>query len=162
AVECNDIGLTTQSELMRVIEYPNLFRWKHYDKVKNFVTDWLGWFTNVKTRDQIIAKLREAMDDNVIVIRSARLIEECFDFTQQERGGKFRGWGTHDDLVMAFQIALFCSHDSEWGMAAAAQPRGPQAERADAKAQHSKLTGHLEFRELGGIVLCAICSAKIY
>ena len=162
AVECNDIGLTTNNELMRVIEYPNIFRWKHYDKVKNFISDFTGWFTNVKTRDQIIDKLRMFMDDRAIILRSETLIDECFDFTQQEQGGKFRGWGTNDDRVMAIQIAVFCAHDSEWGIAASLQPRGPKAELEDAKAQHTRLTGHQEFREPGGVVICMTCGAKIY
>lgn len=124
AIECNDVGQATNSEVMRVIEYENLFRWKHYDKIKNFMTDFFGWFTNSKTRDLIIAKFREYMDQKMITLRSEWLIDECLDFSSIE-GSRFEGQATHDDRVMAMMIALFCAHDSEWGTTAAQSPRSP-------------------------------------
>jgi len=115
AIECNDVGQATNARVMRVLEYPNLFRWKHYDKIKNFITDFMGWYTNVKTRDLIIAKFREYIDDGMVVIRSEKLIDECFDFSSVD-DSRFEGQSTHDDRVFAMMIAIFCSHDSEgWG-----------------------------------------------
>jgi hypothetical protein len=122
SIECNDVGQATNSEVMRAIQYENLFRWKHYDKIKNFMTDYFGWFTNSKTRDLIIAKFREYMDENMIILRSEWLIDECLDFSSLE-GSRFEGQSTHDDLTMAMMIAVFCAHDSEWGIAAALAPR---------------------------------------
>ena len=123
SIECNDVGQATNAEVMRIIQYENLFRWKHYDKVKNFITDFFGWFTSSKTRPLIISKFREYMDDNMIVIRSEDLIDECFDFSSADVGGRFEGQDTNDDLVMAFQICLFCAHDSEWGTQASMAPK---------------------------------------
>jgi hypothetical protein len=54
AVECNDVGTTTNNELMRVLQYQNLFRWKHYDKIKHSITDWFGWYTNSKTSSKSV------------------------------------------------------------------------------------------------------------
>ena len=112
AVECNDVGQATNARVMRVLEYPNLFRWKHYDKVKNFISDFLGWYTNVKTRDLIIAKFREFIDDRMIIIRSEKLIDECFDFSSVD-DSRFEGQSTHDDAVFSMMIAIFCAHDFE-------------------------------------------------
>lgn len=123
AIECNDVGQATNAEVMRVIQYENLFRWKHYDKIKNFMTDFFGWFTSVKTRPLLISRLREYMADNMITIRSEWLIDECLDFSAAEGSTRFEGQATNDDRVMAFMIALFCAHDSEYGMNAAAAPR---------------------------------------
>ena len=97
AVECNGPGLTTNTHLFRVLQYYNLFRWKHYDKIKNFITDYLGWWTNIKTRDQIIAKFREAVDSGVLIIRSKWLIDEMLDFAEEEGGSRFEGQGNNDD-----------------------------------------------------------------
>jgi len=120
AVECNDVGLTTNNELFRIIEYDNIYRWKHFDKVKNFYTDFLGWFTNSKTRDLIIAKCREAIQDDTLIIRSEDCVDEMMDFSSD--GGRFEGQDTNDDRVMALQIARFCAHDSDFGKEAASRP----------------------------------------
>src|ERR1700683_1206831 len=112
AVECNDVGQSTNARVMRVLEYPNLFRWKHYDKIKNFMTDFFGWYTNVKTRDLIIAKFRAFIDDNMIIIRNEDLIDECFDFSSVD-DSRFEGQATKDDRVFAMMIAIFCAHDAE-------------------------------------------------
>src|ERR1019366_2648582 len=80
AVECNDVGILTNNTLFRALEYPNVFRWKQYDKLKNFYTNWFGWFTNQKTRPQIISKLAQALDEDTTVIRSSALVDEMFDF----------------------------------------------------------------------------------
>jgi hypothetical protein len=115
AIECNDVGQSTNARVMRVLEYPNLFRWKHYDKIKNFMTDFFGWYTNVKTRDLIIAKFREFIDDDMIIIRSEGLIDECFDFSSVD-DSRFEGQSTKDDRVFSIMIAIFCAHDAEgWG-----------------------------------------------
>lgn len=125
SIECNDVGQATNAEVMRVIQYENLFRWKHYDKVKNFMTDFFGWFTSVKTRPLIISKFREYMDTRppMIILRSEWLIDECLDFSAAEGSTRFEGQATNDDRVMALMIALFCAHDSEWGVEAALKPR---------------------------------------
>jgi hypothetical protein len=122
-VECNDVGLSTNSRLMRVLEYENLYQWKHFDKIKNFTTDFLGWYTNSKTRDQIIAKFRTALDDETITIYSEGLIDECQDFAQDDSGSRFEAQEGDDDRVFAIMIAYFCAHDSDYGVEASLQPR---------------------------------------
>jgi hypothetical protein len=122
SIECNDVGQATNAEVMRIIQYENLFRWKHYDKVKNFITDYFGWFTSSKTRPLIISKFREFMDENSVLLRSEWLIDECFDFSSQD-GSRFEGQADNDDRVMAMMIALFCAHDSEWGIEASSAPK---------------------------------------
>lgn len=124
AVECNGPGLTTNSHIFREIGYYNLFRWKHYDKIKNFMTDLLGWWTNVKTRDTLITKFSEALDDKTIIIRSKWLVDECLDFSASEGSSKFEGQGNHDDRIFSAMIALFCAHDSDYGRKAAMEKRG--------------------------------------
>lgn len=127
SLECNDVGLSSNAQLMRFLEYPNLFRWKHYDKVSNFISNYLGWFTNAKTRDQIIAKFREYLDDDMIIVHNEELINECLDFSAEEEGERFQGQSTHDDRVFAMMIAVFCAHDMEsYG---GEQPIRPSAKR---------------------------------
>ncbi len=124
AVECNDIGLAANNHLFRMLEYPNCFRWKHYDKIRNFMTDFFGWYTNSKTRPQIIAKFREAIDEGTIVLRSRGLVDECLDFSAVDQSSiRFEGQDTNDDRVLAIMIGNFCAHDSDWGVEMASAPR---------------------------------------
>jgi hypothetical protein len=113
--ELNDVGQKTYMEMFRIIEYPNLFRWKHYDKVKNFHSDLMAWVTNQKTRGLIISTMREHIMDNTIVLYSYELLDEMMDFAQEEEGGRFEGQDTNDDRVMALMIALWCAHDEDYG-----------------------------------------------
>lgn len=123
AVECNDVGLTTSNHIFRVLNYPNVFRWKHYDKLKNFMTDFFGWYTNSKTRPMIISKFREAIDEGTLIIRSEALIDECLDFSSIDGVARFEGQEDDDDRVLAAMITNFCAHDTEWGQMAASTPR---------------------------------------
>jgi hypothetical protein len=112
--ECNDVGKTTAHELFRVLDYPNLYRWKHLDKIKNYFTDWYGWETNHKSRGFIINKMREAVDEGTIILRSELLIDQMMEFGAEEEGARFEGQGVHDDRVMAIMIAHFCAHEDQF------------------------------------------------
>jgi hypothetical protein len=123
ALELNSgFGEKCYIEMFRILNYPNLFRWKHYDKLKNYYTDYLGWVTNSKTRDLIIASMAERVLENTIRIRSTALIDEMLAFAQDEGGGRFEGRGTKDDRVMAAMICVWCAHDSDYGKEVASRP----------------------------------------
>jgi hypothetical protein len=123
AVELNSVGEKTYIEVFRILEYPNLFRWKHYDKVKNYYTDYMAWVTNHKTRDLIIANFRERVMEGTIVLYSYDLLNEMMDFSAEEEGERFEGQSTNDDRCMAQMICCWCAHDSDYGKQAAMQPR---------------------------------------
>jgi len=99
--------------LSRVVEYENIFRWKHYDKVKNQRTNYLGWATNTKSRADIIAKGTRAVREGLVIIRSEELVEEMFDFASTDDSVKIEGQDNWDDRVMSFLIGYFCAHDSD-------------------------------------------------
>lgn len=123
SVECNGVGKVTNNEIYRVIEYPNLYRWKHLDKIKNSLTNFLGWETTYKSREAIIAKMAEAVNDRSITLRSRWLVDEMMDFAYDEDGGgKAQGQATKDDRVMATMICRYCAHDSDYGKKAMARP----------------------------------------
>ena len=99
--------------LTQVIDYENIFRWKHYDKVKNRLTNYLGWATTSKSRADIIAKATRAVREGLVVIRSEELIEEMFDFASTDESVKIEGQDNTDDRVLSFMIGYFCAHDSD-------------------------------------------------
>lgn len=114
ACELNEFGRTTGTELWRILEYEKLYQWKHNDKIKNFLTDYLGWVTNGKNRDELITKMREAIADENYIIRSEDLISEMFDFGN-DGGGRFEAVTGHDDRVMSAMIGRYCAHESDSG-----------------------------------------------
>lgn len=123
SIEANNVGKVTNNELFRIIEYDNVYRWKHIDKVKNTLTNYIGWETNYKSREAIIAKMNEAIIERSITIRSELLIDEMMDFSYDEDGeGKAQGQSTKDDRVMAMMICRYCAHDSDYGKQAMARP----------------------------------------
>jgi len=115
ACELNEVGRITGTELWRILEYEKLYQWKHTDKIKNFLTDYLGWVTNSKNRGELIVKMREAISDGSLILHSADLIEEMFAFGN-DGGGRFEAVTGHDDRVCAAMICRYCSHESDSGI----------------------------------------------
>ena len=120
--EINDCGQKTYMELYRILEYPQLFRWKHYDRVKHFYSDLMAWQTTVKTRPLLITKMRELLLDHGLIIFSGDLLDEMITFASDDDGGRFEGQDNNDDMVFALMIATWCAHDSDYGQAAAMKP----------------------------------------
>lgn len=129
AIECNGPGLDTNNNLYQNLLYDNIFRWKHYDKIKNRLTDYFGWWTNVKTRDGIITRMAQAIDDGSVIIRSMGLVDEMFDFAAEEVGARFEGQVANDDRVFAWMICFFCAHDSDQAQLASTAPREDEQEK---------------------------------
>jgi len=110
AVEVNSFGMATNTRLMRDYEYENIYRFKRMDRLKHFMTDIVGWWTDYKSKRTLIAHMSKMMLDNQVLIRNKYLIDELRDFTEDGAEGE----GAHDDIVMAFIIALYCGHEGEF------------------------------------------------
>lgn len=124
-------GITTANEL-RDMDYPNLYRPQWKDKIVNQATNYLHWYTNTKTRDEIIGCMNEALLDRTIIIRSADLIDEMIDFAAVESGGKIEGQGNDDDGCMSAMINLYCLRETLKHLKAGAE----QARSAEGQEQH--------------------------
>lgn len=125
AIETNEVGTKTYVEVFRILQYQNMYRWKHYDKIKNFYTDFMGWVTTGKNRPLLITNLTERLVENTVRIYSYDLLNEMLDFGSEEEGDKMEAQTGKDDRPMAFMIALWCAHDSDYGkQAAMSKPSG--------------------------------------
>jgi len=103
-------GITTCDELRWTLDFPNIYRWKHLDKVTNVATQHIHWVTNSRTREDAINRMGERLLDHMIVIRSRHAIEEMRDFGRYEGETKAAGIYNNDDLVLAHIIAICASH----------------------------------------------------
>jgi hypothetical protein len=110
AVEVNSFGMATNTRLMREYEYENIYRFKRMDRLKNFMTDIVGWWTDYKSKRNLISFGSKMMLDDQVIIRDKYLIDELRDFTEDGAEGE----GSHDDLVISFLIALYCGHEGEF------------------------------------------------
>ena len=109
AVEVNSFGISTNSLIMRQYEYENVYRFKHLDRIKNFMTFITGFLSTVKSTDALMARMSEAFLEDTIIINDRYTMDEFNDYTEQGAMGD----GAHDDMVDALQIALFCGHEGE-------------------------------------------------
>jgi len=122
AIEYQMAGVTTGNELFNNLDYPNVYRWRHMDKVSNQATLHVHWMTNQRTREDMINRMGEALWDGMIVIRNLHTIDEMRDFGRYEGEIKAAGMDNNDDAAIANCIALCALHQSgkrqEWAASA--------------------------------------------
>ena len=111
AVEVNSYGMGTNTRLMREYEYENIYRFKRMDRLKHFMTDIVGWWTDYKSKRTLVSFMSKMMLDDQVIIRDKYLIDELRDFSDDLEAD---GEGSHDDLVISFMIALYCGHEGEF------------------------------------------------
>jgi hypothetical protein len=112
AVEYAAAGVTTGDELRWVIDYSQIYRWRHLDRVSNTMTQHIHWITNTRTREDGVNRLSEALLDHMIEIRNVHAIEEMRDFGRYEGEGKAAGIDNTDDYVMGHIICICASHQT--------------------------------------------------
>lgn len=112
AVEYAKDGVTTGNELQWNLDYPNIYRWKHLDKISGSLTLHTHWMTTARTRDDMINRMCERLLDHQIEIRNRHTIEEMRDFGREESGDKAQGLENNDDAVIAHCICIAASIQS--------------------------------------------------
>lgn len=121
AVECNNHGLVTQSELQRHLGYDNFFIWQYEDAAdprRRFSTR-IGWYTTQRTRPIILTryiKKVKTVDPNTGLpdyrINSPFTLEELRDFQVPPGGMLWQAEAdptaedAHDDCIMTGAIGL--------------------------------------------------------
>lgn len=108
-------GVTTGDELKGPLDYPNLYRWKHLDKISGGATLHIHWMTTYRTREDMINRTAEALLDKKIKIRNRHTIAEMRDFGRYEGEGRAEGISNSDDMVFSSMIALAASHQAGKG-----------------------------------------------
>lgn len=131
AVEYMSYGITTGNDLYRVLDYPNVYRWKHLDRVSNSTTNLVHWQTTSKTRPEAINRMNEALLDKTIIIRNRHTLEEMRDFGRFEDMVKVEGIDNADDMVMANMICITCLREQsrmngDWGDPSSVKQTAPK------------------------------------
>lgn len=112
--EINNHGHTTLNEIKE--NYFNVYFWQYFDRFGKTYSKKLGWETNISTRPLLCDYTLACINADVLILRSEELVDEMMNFirrpTYMNAGGDAES-GKHDDLLMAFMIALFCLAHSE-------------------------------------------------
>lgn len=116
AIECNGMGIATQSHLIKAIGYTNLYIWQYLDAVEGheFTTRY-GWWTTPRTRPLILQRYVHAIRTVDPAtgyadyrVNSPWTLHEMSDF--QSPGPLWLAEavdGAHDDCIMAGAIGVF-------------------------------------------------------
>lgn len=66
----------------------------------------LGWWTDTRTRPQLVNTLGNAIREQAIIIRKANTLQECLTFVYKATGKPEGQSGCHDDEVLSLALAV--------------------------------------------------------
>lgn len=104
AVEAN--YSTHPQKVLEYLGYTNLYIRELIDTYTGQLRQSYGFATTSVSRPVLIARLVEYMRDNLYGIHDRDTLEEGLTFIRNEKGRAEAAQGEHDDLVMAFGVAL--------------------------------------------------------
>lgn len=95
--------------------YFNIHRWRKPDRVQKNLPPLYGWETTFRSRPRLIARLEEHLTEKCVVIHSRALLDQLglFGYSDKDRMEALAG---HDDLVMAYAIALVSRSENYYPM----------------------------------------------
>jgi len=103
-VEVNNHGLATVNKLK--MEYTNVYQRKTFDRNTDTWIQKPGWETNVKTKPLMIDDFTAALREDLVVINSKELIQECMTYVKDDKGKCNAQEGCFDDRVVSAMIGF--------------------------------------------------------
>lgn len=104
AVETN--FSTHPQKVLEYLHYPKLYVREIYDNYEGRLRKSFGFQTNGLTRPVLVATMQEFMRSNLHLVHDRDTLQEMLSFIRNEKGRAEAEQGEHDDLVMAYGIAL--------------------------------------------------------
>jgi hypothetical protein len=104
-VESNSYGLSI-IEYLQSRAYPRQFRDQAWDTVTNRWKARLGFNTNSKSRNLLLARLYEYVTQQWVDVKDKNFMAEANTLVYNSRGKVEAASGKHDDMVMATGLAL--------------------------------------------------------
>ena len=121
--EINAMGVTVVEGLVKILDYPNVYRSKIWNRVEAdpLGSEW-GWRTTTNSRPYLIARLDEAIQQGRLFTRDAQLVDELRTMQYDEMGVPRASGKDKDDRVMALGLALQGRYESLNGTAGSVDP----------------------------------------
>ncbi len=107
APECNTLTEHI-GNIIHIHKYPNIYRWRRQDKITGHWTNFFGWETQSKSREDLMARFKALLIEDSIEIRSQRLLDEAMNFVDDGSGRFEAVGGQHDDTLFAAMICVYC------------------------------------------------------
>ena len=98
-------GQSIADTLFNVFEYENLYRDRNQNDLNKF-KNFYGFRTTTKTKKQMVTLLKIFMENDKLIIKDKKTIEELQNFIEQDNGTYSAEDGFHDDLVMSLCISF--------------------------------------------------------
>jgi hypothetical protein len=105
-IENNNHGYTVIRKLIEIYLEPFIFHMEMFDQKRRVRRKKYGYSTNTKYKPIAINEMDELIRIRETTIRSADLLHECMNYIREPDGKTNAATGCHDDLVMAYAIAL--------------------------------------------------------
>jgi hypothetical protein len=107
AVEINNAGVLTNSELEEIYPSGNLYVWEKFNQRTQTKTQQLGWQTTLETKSLLVGHVRSLLRPKEVdvIIRSHGLLDQLLTFNDFNDGRYGAAANCRDDLVMAWLIA---------------------------------------------------------
>lgn len=118
--------------LMKEHHYYHLHRRKQVDVVQVDPGRLWGWETTSRTRPRMIARLREAIDEQTMILHSEKLLSQLRAFGESD-DGRLCALAGKDDLLFACGIALMSRSENHYAV--------PEAEPARMTKEHLVASG---------------------
>jgi hypothetical protein len=106
--EANENGLAVIERLL-TLQYPigKIYRRRPMPDERGQVNlSELGWWTDTRTRPQLVNTLGNAIREQAVIIRKANTLAECMTFVYKPTGKPEGQSGCHDDEVIALALAV--------------------------------------------------------
>ena len=97
---------THPQKVLEYLQYPSMYVREVLDTYAGKMRQSFGYATTSLTRPVMIARMVEYMRDYIHLMHDEDTLKECLTFIRNDAGRPEAEQGEHDDLVMAFCIAL--------------------------------------------------------
>jgi hypothetical protein len=132
--EINGLGNVLLNHLIKVMTYPNLYKWPKWDEVNRY-THKRGFETNYRTKMILVSSTRNLIEQRLIAIASRELLNEMSTFEQKMTDGIYAEFGAqrgrHDDRVMAFGLGVMAIEQSPVLLSELSRARGSMPTASD-------------------------------
>ena len=148
-IEIN-FGLGCQVEARRY--YWNFYRHKYLDRITDKPTEKVGFLSTPSFKKELIQYADHAINEGIHRIYSERLLSELLTFIQRP-GMELASAaaGTHDDIVMAWLIAIYTSYQDKDYLGYSSETSISEAEMLTALSAHGvDISEPHRYTEFGG------------
>ena len=105
--EANENGLAVIERLLTKYPVAAIYRRKPMPDERGQVNlSELGWWTDTRTRPQLVNTLGNAIREQAVIIRKANTLQECLTFVYKPTGKPEGQSGCHDDEVIALALSV--------------------------------------------------------